>query len=111
MFFLLEDKREVVIHCSDGTLYVEVQLSLGEWVEDGEASIINTLRRTVSAIYLYQVAVLDTILVFQVLKGLPIDIQPLHIHYPAIFTGGLLQLLKDRKRRVLDGLITVLVVA
>lgn len=75
MSFLLEDKCEVVIHCSDCTLYVKVKLSLGEWVEDGEASIINTLRSAVTTVYLHQVAVLDTIMIFQVLKGLPIDIQ------------------------------------
>lgn len=111
MSFLMEDKFEVVIHGSDCTLYVEVQLSLGEWVEDGETSILHSLRSTVSTVYLHQVAVLDTVMILQVLKGLAVDIQPLHIHYPTIFAGGLFQLLKDRKRSVFDVLIIVLIVA
>lgn len=81
---------EVVVHCIDCALNVKIQLSLGEWVEDSEAAIILCLRGTVSAVYLHQVAILNTIVIFQVLKGLAIDVQSLYIHYSAILARGLL---------------------
>lgn len=84
---------------------------MSKWVEDGEATILLCLRSTVPSVYLHQVAVLDSIVVLQVLKCLLVDIQSLNIHYPAIFARSHLQLLKDRKRSVLDGLVTVLLIA
>lgn len=86
-------------------------MSLSERVENGEASILLCLRSTVSTVNFHQVAVLDAIVILQVLKGLPVDIQSFNIHYPAIFARSLLQLLKDRQRGVLDRLISVLIIA